>query len=438
MGIFLNNQIVINEVYFGKTKDIQELQHYLTQWRANAYSSRNIINQYNSDPWRMKFEDKMCDIFGFANYELLVVPEKIVNAYTYNIGIRFDITGGKLQKAVMTTKDGFKYDKSYKFSCITRVYEGIFLNDNINDNELLAIILHEIGHNFQEVMNEKSLAFTSIKKTIVIISHIISAISGNLQELVNLPFFMLDNTNAMSNINIKINRIIYNNKILSSIQNTKNYLNGKINSLFRWISLIMVIPNYIRIILGNIINSLNPLSIFLNSIQYNDEKLADSFATMYGYGDDLAKGLVKIEGLETKHYKNKKGEVYEYPLYIHLLNLVIMPINILFCASSPHPTITARLYNQIDYLEKEIKRNNIDPKMEKEIKKQIQDIKKIMQKDILEPGRNKDKADINMVSKMYYAYLYDKFEGGDYRNNIYKKTDLHKQIQDIYNDKRKK
>ena len=76
--------------------------------------------------------------------------------------------------------------------------------------------------------------------------------------------------------------------------------------------------------------------------------------------------------------------------------------------------------------------------MEKEIKKQIQDIKKIMQKDILEPGRNKDKADINMVSKMYYAYLYDKFEGGDYRNNIYKKTDLHKQIQDIYNDKRKK
>ena len=190
MGIFLNNQIVINEVYFGKTKDIQELQHYLTQWRANAYSSRNIINQYNSDPWRMKFEDKMCDIFGFANYELLVVPEKIVNACTYNIGIRFDITGGKLQKAVMTTKDGFKYDKSYKFSCITRVYEGIFLNDNINDNELLAIILHEIGHNFQEVMNEKSLAFTSIKKTIVIISHIISAISGNLQELVNLPFFI--------------------------------------------------------------------------------------------------------------------------------------------------------------------------------------------------------------------------------------------------------
>ena len=48
MGIFLNNQIAINEVYFGKTKDIQELQYYLAQWRANAFDSRNIIKQYNN------------------------------------------------------------------------------------------------------------------------------------------------------------------------------------------------------------------------------------------------------------------------------------------------------------------------------------------------------------------------------------------------------
>ena len=418
MGIFLNNQIVINEVYFGKTKDIQELQHYLTQWRANAYSSRNIINQYNSDPWRMKFEDKMCDIFGFANYELLVVPEKIVNAYTYNIGIRFDITGGKLQKAVMTTKDGFKYDKSYKFSCITRVYEGIFLNDNINDNELLAIILHEIGHNFQEVMNEKSLAFTSIKKTIVIISHIISAISGNLQELVNLPFFMLDNTNAMSNINIKINRIIYNNKILSSIQNTKNYLNGKINSLFRWISLIMVIPNYIRIILGNIINSLNPLSIFLNSIQYNDEKLADSFATMYGYGPELSSGLGKI-GYKVYDSYSKINSILAIPLYI-----IVLPLD---C----HPDTITRMKTQVSYLEKELTNGVHDKATKQEIKNNINEINKCIDDIVnIKTYKLNDASTDNF--RLIYSLFIHKVLNFDFKESMTHYNDNYEEVERMY------
>ena len=418
MGIFLNNQIAINEVYFGKTKDIQELQYYLAQWRANAFDSRNIIKRYNSDPWRIKFEDKMCDIFGFANYELLVVPEKIVNAYTYNIGTRFDITGGKLQKAVMTTKDGFKYDKSYKFSCITRVYEGIFLNDNINDAEVLAIILHEIGHNFQEVMNEKSLAFTSIEKTIDIINHIMRAISGNIQELINLPFFMLNNTNAMSNINIKINRIIYNNKILSSIQNTKDFLTGKINSLFRWISLVMVIPSYISIILGNIINSLNPLSIFLNSIQYNDEKLADSFATMYGYGPELSSGLGKI-GYKVYDSYSKINSILAIPLYI-----IVLPLD---C----HPDTITRMKTQVSYLEKELTNGVHDKATKQEIKNSINEINKCIDDIVNTKTYKLDDVSTNKFRLMYSLFIH-KVLNFDFKESMSHYNDNYEEVERMY------
>ena len=461
MGIYNKDFVqrtVLNEVYFGETSDIKKLQSCLSAFRKRCMKDKDSkAVKANTYEELIAFNRQAEKTFGFVNFCLTVQSSCGVNACTFPITSTLD--AGNHKKYLAPTKDGIKYTKEANYSCIVFIYYDLLLMKSVTDREILAILLHEIGHNFSSNFDKKIDIFDDIKYSYMISDLITDAANAAVRPLKAIETIK-DTIQYGSKYSVMFSNSLekYMNQHLPNVVVARDTMKRIISNALNVVKQLYLITGHIGKIIAMENDPIKYIEDWLDGkkqkttiktfvsvrgllshlLGYNDEKLADSFATMYGYGDDLAKGLVKIEGLETKHYKNNKGEVYEYPLYIHFLNLVIMPINILFCASSPHPTITARLYNQIDYLEKEIKRNNIDPKMEKEIKKQIQDIKKIMQKDILEPGRNKDKADINMVSKMYYAYLYDKFEGGDYRNNIYKKTDLHKQIQDIYNDKRKK
>ena len=45
--------------------------------------------------------------------------------------------------------------------------------------------------------------------------------------------------------------------------------------------------------------AMNPMNYIVMPLRYADERAADNFATMYGYGGELASCLTKLEGFDS-------------------------------------------------------------------------------------------------------------------------------------------
>ena len=403
--ILLNEAVsIVNEAYIGKTPVLEEIEDLISQIRGKINRYKDFDRMKEVQALNRLFEKQ----FGMDVFALHMIPENVMNAYTCVIARNFDVYRRKnfSDYLVADRKDGFRFRSDNNFCIIANVYYGLFTNPDLTDGEILAIILHEIGHNFADFLDDNirlanqyimdSWMATNIAQIIIDaiqlnIIGVIGDISNVIQGLTMMNNFK---KNKMEKINQKGKE--------RTISPTLKGLSGKTSDFFGTCTNILY--KYNIIILGfKGIGKLfrKPFENFLKksakqSVDRRNEIIADKFATVYGYGPELTTGLQKMSSYKSKDYtiidKLPFGKKFN-----EAWDKLYLDINEFDC----HPHDIQRANECIKTLKDELEQEDMDPKLKSVIYSQINAIESNINniKDMV----NKDPNNIKVVYDAYIA-----------------------------------
>lgn len=379
--------ISVNEVYFGKTKELLEIENLIGQIRdkygmksakgqsaVQAYLKKGDRAKTNSSPEMLKINRLFEKAFGFESFFLMVIHMGTQNAMTMPVSGCLDAPEDthKIQSSVK----GFK--KSGRDKTFVCIFDGIFFNEKLTNAEVLGVILHEIGHNFQTAISPVCRGFSYIDRIIRAIMIPISIATSIMQrrfgsaalQTAMLPT-IFDSARGEMVVNYK-KSLESNPEVSESINATQVVMGAAlaplaiVKSIKRIVTILarglMPIKMFVDIIANNI------GSIALNGIDERGEIIADKFAAAYGYGAECQSALVKCRemgfGMPTEAIMRK------IPILNAYYDLLNVPYQILGNIIDCHPEQIARSKYTLDMLNKELEREDLDPKLRAEIKTQ--------------------------------------------------------------------
>jgi hypothetical protein len=386
----------LNELYFGKTKDIQKIEDQLDKVRQKYMGKINPF-KVNSDPDVLELNRLFEKQFGFGTFCLTIISSPQINAFTIPISYRFDVSTGDKGGKLMADTSTFKFNPAYDYACTLTIYTGLLFNPNFTTEEIMACILHEIGHNFYSTLYQKNGVMINIYKVFAFIEYLIN---GNIVG-------MISGTNCFVDIQNKIRNAINTNPVASDIAGVMKYIGGIFNIFISGVGFIAKLLSfnllYYVSLLGGNKKMLNPMTYVILPLRYRDERTADNFPTMYGYGSALASLTRKFDeaGNNTSKVVNALETV---PVISTLYNMVPLPYMILVTALDEHPTGISRAQDQLTMLNVELAKSDLDPKMKKCIESDIKAINIEMNKSI---DSTKGLSDPNLARHLYNRTLYE-------------------------------
>lgn len=163
----------------------------------------------------------------------------------------------------------------------------------------------------------------------------------------------------------------------------------------------------------------------LDPLGYRQEKIADNFVTIYGYGTELSSGVLKLETNNSRNYIFDKyyGDTFIGKFIKTGHGFLTMYGTIL----DAHPHAVERNLDQVRYLKAELAREKMNPELKKVISKQIDEIESNLESVINDP-----KLDEHWDA---FRYIYAKsvyYTDGDDRHKFMGKN-IHANIQKNYN-----
>lgn len=398
MGVYGNNCrnykfSIVNEAYFGKSETLLEIEREISKLRqsfsyyVNAKSTDEVFNI------NRLFEKQ----FGMDIFSLSVIPSKIKNAYTYPVATRYDIAFGEnLARKVEVDKNGYRFKKGNGLCIVCTLYSGLLTDPNITDAEIVAVILHEIGHNFADAISTEIQAYNknmAMYRVYLMILEVISS-SGIL-----LP-------DAILNVYMNLNSTVANKEMDYTKHPILDWFTGigahisdtgyTINDFFRRLS------GGIGIKLQKLLSW--PYKVFKlgqDTIPKKNEVLADKFAGIHGYGPEQASVLIKM----TFEPSEAQRALEKVPLLGSLCNASFENATKNLHEYDCHPHVMQRINSEITTLERELDKSDVDPKLKKVIKNQIDDLNKL-KKEITTITSDKTRAE--RIAITYAAYIDNK------------------------------
>lgn len=364
----------LNETYFGKSKELEIIEKSFDK----AIQSKDKIDASSLGIVAKQLQKK----FGFDNVSIGIDKSPGLNAYTY-----IDIAD--IKKMKIKTSEGYKALPGNTCSILV-VFSPAMLTGVLSGKELTAITLHEIGHQFasKRILNSSSLRYMA------------SYIRG-LSELDKIIRIASQETNSIADMFMMIRRVI--SKLTEDAVFAIKYV---INTLILLKDILKTptLKDTYNLIgdstkFNRIMNYIKNFDKINKPIRVHDmeEEMADSFATIYGYGPELASALTKIEASdiddEFDPYDNSFYNLYIYiPIYT-LLSYI--------CTSDSGIAIqtSRRVYAQLLTLRKEMNDIKTDAKTKKRIL-----------------------ADIDELEKVYGKYIDERIEAAE-RNKVKSTTD---------------
>lgn len=127
------------------------------------FYKRKMTDVYN-DPIFKKFIKLIEDEFGFTSVTFVIdnsSPDLLANAFTIPLNGRFG-TLHPVEDAIVNNY-GIKYKKEMNYSIMILTSSCFLFNSNfLTSAECLAILLHEVGHNFTYVANGQLVPFMAL------------------------------------------------------------------------------------------------------------------------------------------------------------------------------------------------------------------------------------------------------------------------------------
>lgn len=419
----------LNEVYFGKTPEIQRIEKQLDIFRSK-YMTDYLGNPYtNQDSDLMKFNRMMEDQFGFGVFTLSIIEYPEYNAFTLPIDSTFDTyTPDKL----MADKKTFKFDKRANYSCLVFVTSGIIFNPEFTTEEVMAIIMHEVGHNFYCALNGVYGTFNKIYSVVSLFIKI--AILMAFNPISGAVLTLISTNQYRASVQKLNNELREHNPCLMSMFDFLEYLVtiygkvwGEINNILARLSLGFLIP--VSIILNYLPRKIkNPLSFLFMPFSFNNEQTADNFATMYGYAGPLGSALDKM-GKDANNPNVLYALYNKIPIVSHIYQLNMSISQVLIGPFDEHPANLARIQDQLDMLKRELNKEDLDPKMKKAIQLDIDACNKQIQRMTKLEGGIKDR---NFAAKLYDDFLYQHMGSRRIKDHIFNRAKRFKDYDDTY------
>lgn len=306
-----------------------------------------------------------------------------------------------------------KFKKELGYCGLVWLYYGIFSNEKFTDREVMAIILHEVGHNFAHVMNGYIGILDTASKAVVFGIAIATVV----------PLLVVGgHTNAVyKNLNdydkyLKDKHLGYILRYYWKIRGIIESIGNEVNFMARLTNPIANVFNVIRGIGLKIVRDpINSVFDILLGLGYKQEVLSDNFAAIYGYGPEISSALGKFEIVHSSQLQNAIDE--KTPYITQFLELTILPIEILHSVIRVHPLLSRRIDSVLEKLESELDKGNMDAKMEKRLRADIKQLYKEKEKYI--KCRHDNPVKDPVVYSKAYNSLMDYMFKGDIKHYIF-------------------
>lgn len=390
---------ILQEVYFGK-EAVEPILNQLTVVR-NKLAMKQVTTTTNLDPEILKLNRIVETIFGFNSFAFYIQPDHMPNAYAIPVDTYFtDQEKAKIRASLIANPSGFKYNSKSmgtNISLIIAMNIGALENPEFTDGELLSVMLHEIGHGFFEAVTDADGEYTTAKKLVVSLSYAVNCARLNIKNGKKVTMDLVD-------------------KELS-------FISGYLGNLKH--NIIRITSKAKKKVLGE------SMSMNMNKkrLAYTNEKFADTFAAMFGYGEECHSFDIKVmkyvydTAIGVKTYPKIAETIKMYKLYIR--DLVAYAFN----AQDEHPAELARVKTSVDYIKRELAKEGLDPKIKAQLLDQLNKLNKL-----IDDYKNfpKDKDSMRIL-RLYHIKLYEKF-GGDRREQDTDNDSLFDTIDDRYRE----
>lgn len=301
----ISNTVILHEyttksglTYIGKTKNLlkaEKIIDKLINSDKGKDADLNKISKFNRSKDLKELEKCFKDEFGFKEMFISIFSETIEpngtddsgktkldiitrNAYTNlpPLIIRDSLTG---MPEPLFKKDKF-YDYKHTYLCDVTITADRF-DGTFTAEEVMAVILHEIGHNFDVALSTYAASalnsinivklFTEGKYLATVVQLFPNIFHGMFQKVIS---------QAISKIPV----------LSIATEIFARFWNFVIDR-----SSFLVLPNILGVL--SIFSKTNPRQILYSQLMFNAERFADSFATIYGYGPALISWADKEERL---------------------------------------------------------------------------------------------------------------------------------------------
>lgn len=337
----MGNLINVLETYAGKPKELVQCERYLREiiqmihedHELNPFRKRRVLR--DTEACR-KLEETLTKFFGLGRINIYWSSGQI-NAYTWGTSSIMIMNRRK--------KDSFGNANVY-----VDVAEDLVYHARLNEQELLGVILHEIGHNFYY-------------SPLLVVGELLTVVTMPLSILV--MFAVKGYYIATHEIKGLIKKYLYP---LYNMMELFSNLKSQFYSVFKLANLLAAIP---RLLVSFLQGGLSPFKLLDTIGGYGNERGADSFAATYGYGPDQISALKKLEnpeGLIGNEIRNNAGALGAisndlYALTLDLLAMLIM---------DPHPNTNQRASSTLKKLERDLKTGDYPPELKKDLEKEVE------------------------------------------------------------------
>lgn len=359
------NKSITEATYYGKNEQLLKAEKLLDEMLQIAATKGTSSDAFTSK--MLQVSDILKNLYGFNTLQinnscLFALSPILLYAFTTTAGCTLChsaiIKYTKMATGKMDTWQvdfdkkhrGIKFKPNSKYSMRMFLGMELFLpygENTLTGGEILAIMLHEIGHNFYVgPIREFGVEFLGALTAADLISYIHDYIYGHaivegssvIDEYIpdNMKTGMTQFVNTVGMITTPI---------------------GQFNTAFKILRALIEISIYIGLLVSRMIVKI-PRAI----IKYDSEKYSDAFATSYGYGAELSSALDKLGHLKFVGLSDNKNAQYVLDF---LYALYRIPLQMILALCDEHPNTQGRLKNDIKYME-EAGKKIIDPSLKKE------------------------------------------------------------------------
>lgn len=343
------------------------------------------------EPESEMLEEVIKQCFGFRKVEVYWAHHASggMRPYTF-VGSKIFHSGSKSFTAGTKHPNGF-YDERHELNVIIVMEQEPITICGLTGGEVTAILLHEIGHNFDfspDTMFEAWFnLYTSLFSDLGA-----SALVRNFKA----EYFR------------NIYKIMYNfddmiSKALPPIDQMRHALGSTFNKFAAFMKALLSPTIFIAAPLSFLFS---PLTYLQNYFTRKKEEYADSFAATYGFGPELVTGLDKFDKLCVHGGKDlNKTNVFMSVLY----DLSLCQIEIVRFCTGDHGTPQTRTIKMIDKLEKDLAKSEYSPSVKVELKQQIEKMRSTY-KDVV----SLNETDRLIITSGFRQMIDNWFDGKDY------------------------
>lgn len=368
----------INEAYINKTRRCLEMEKCIEKLRTKYMASddlstalgSNTMQTVASDSEWIKWQSLIEDEFGFYSVSLnLDFSMASPNAYTLPVHLAID-AWPRLRKSLTVGKTFIKFDKKDELCTYIAITPELLFSKILTPQEILAIILHEVGHNF-EFPVLVTMQPINVLSTLATIFGTLA--SGQISLYPTLFVAICTPGTKLKN---SIKKYIQKNKDLQlalDVFDTIRTFPIRLLNIF----LFCFMPLLTSLGLGSVINYIASIAkpdkfvqnLIFGSLSFKSEKVADQFVAIVGYGPELASALNKIN--YTHDYIGISEALAKVPIVGHIMGLNEYVFGHVASVFDGHPDINTRCMSLVKILEKDLEDPRIDSKTKAMVKKDI-------------------------------------------------------------------